>query len=257
MDDLSEISAADTSGISSSDQRAMDDILESLDRFGALVRGINSSERLIQRFSHQLVATNPSADMASVALVPEGGTKPEVVACTDPRVLDIELDQYQLDEGPGVESARTARPVRAGSDDVGRKWPDFARRVSEVGVASCLSVPLSIDNVHVGVLSLYSFVDHGFVEIDEVLLQVFVAAVEGAVWKARREEEWRMEIAGLRAAMKSRGHIEQAKGMLMVMRAINEDRAFEMLAAQSQRQNIRVATVAAEIIRALSRPSHP
>ena len=66
-----------------------------------------------------------------------------------------------------------------------------------------------------------------------------------------------MEIAGLRAAMKSRGHIEQAKGMLMVMRAINEDRAFEMLAAQSQRQNIRVTTVAAEIIRALSRPSHP
>ncbi|WP_250885369.1 ANTAR domain-containing protein [Rhodococcus erythropolis] len=242
---------AGASGISSSGQPLADNIFESLDRFSALVCA-DSPERLIQTFCQQLVATIASVDMAGVVIVPERGTKPETVACTDARVFDIELEQYRVNEGPGVESARTTQPVRAGSDSVVRKWPDFAQRVAEVGVASYLSAPLFIDDVHVGVLSLYSVVDHGFAEIDEVLLQVFIAAVEGAVWKVRRGEEWKTEIAGLRAAMKSRGHIEQAKGMLMVMHAITEDQAFEMLAAQSQRQNIRLTAVAAEIIRALS-----
>ena len=251
MDDSSAKAAADTSGISSSGQPLADDIFESPDRFSVQVSA-SASERLIQTFCQQLVATIASADMAGVVLVPERGTKPKTVACTDARVFDIEHEQYRINEGPGVESARTAQPVRADNDSVVRKWPDFAQRVSEVGVASYLSAPVFIDEIHVGVLGLYSFVDHGFDEIDEVLLQVFIAAVEGAVWKARRGEEWKTEIAGLRAAMKSRGHIEQAKGMLMVMHAITEDQAFEMLAAQSQRQNIRLTTVAAEIIRALS-----
>jgi len=251
MDDSSNIAAADSSGISSSGQPLADDIFVSLDRFSALVR-TSASDRLIQTLCHQLVATIASADMVGVMLVPERGGKPETVACTDVRVFDIELEQRRVGEGPGVESARVAQHVRAASDEVGRKWPEFAQRVFGVGVASYLSAPLFIDDVHIGVLSLYSFVDHGFAELDEVLLQVFIAAVEGAVWKARRGEEWKAEIAGLRAAMKSRGHIEQAKGMLMVMHAITEDQAFEMLAAQSQRHNIRLTTVAAEIIRALS-----
>lgn len=251
MDDSSAMAAADASGISSPGESLADDIFESLDRFSARVSA-SAPERLIQTFCQQLVATMVSADMAGVVLVPERGTKPETAACSDVRVFDIEREQCRIHEGPGVESARTAQPVRADSDELVRKWPDFAQRVSEVGIASYLSAPLFIDEIHVGVLNLYSFVDHGFAEIDEVLLQVFIAAVEGVVWKVRRGEEWKTEIAGLRAAMKSRGHIEQAKGMLMVMHAITADEAFEMLAAQSQRQNIRLTTVAAEIIRALS-----
>lgn len=248
VDDTSEIATADALDISSGPP-VEDAVFEALDRLDARVRGASALERMLQTFCQQSVATIPSSDMAGIALVPERGTKLQTVACTDARVLDIGLDQYRVDEGPGVESARTAQLVRAGREDVRKRWPDFARRVAEIGVASYLSVPLSIDGVHVGVFSLYGFVDHGFAEIDDVLLQVFIAAVEGAVWKARRGEEWKMEIAGLRAAMKSRGYIEQAKGMLMVVHAIDEDQAFEMLATQSQRQNIRVTAVAAEIIR--------
>ncbi|MFI8664687.1 ANTAR domain-containing protein [Rhodococcus qingshengii] len=252
MDDSPEAHKPHTSSTTSSAQPITDDIFESLDRFSALVRNTNAPEGQIQTFCEQMVATIPTVDMAGVALIPERGTTPQTVKCTDARVLEIELDQHRVDEGPGVESARTGQRMRVNSGDVTSKWPDFARCAESVGVSSYLSVPLSIDEVQVGVLSLYSFVDHGFAEIDGVLLQVFIAAVEGAVWKSRRGEEWRVEIAGLRAAMKSRGHIEQAKGMLMVVHAITEDQAFEMLAAQSQRQNIRVTTVAAEIIRALS-----
>ena len=252
MNDSPDTAAAETSGIARSDQPDVADIPDSLDRLGALAHSTRAPDTLVQKFCQQLVATMPSADMAGVTLVPQRGTKAQTAACTDPRVLDLELDQYRIGEGPSLESARTAQLVRADSATADKKWPDFTQHAAKIGIASYLSVPLRIDDRHVGVLSLYSMADHGFVEIDAVVLQVFVAAVEGAVWKARKEKEWRDEIAGLRAAMKSRGHIEQAKGMLMVMHAITEDQAFDMLAAQSQRQNIRLTTVAAQIIQALS-----
>ncbi len=119
--------------------------------------------------------------------------------------------------------------------------------------ASYLSAPLTTDDDHVGALNLYSFDDHGFSEIDEVLVQVFVAAVEGAVWNARRAEQWRAEVEGLQEAMKTRAAIEQAKGMLMVLHGISAERAFEVMVEQSQSRNIRVAAIAAEVVETLTK----
>jgi AmiR/NasT family two-component response regulator len=77
-----------------------------------------------------------------------------------------------------------------------------------------------------------SYSDHGFTKIDEVLLQVFVAAIEGALWNARWAQRWRTEVDGLREAMNSRAVIEQAKGIVMALHAIDNGRAFEMLVRQ-------------------------
>lgn len=88
--------------------------------------------------------------------------------------------------------------MRVRIDDAAQRWPEFAKNVAGMGVASYLSAPLTIDDGHVGALNLYSFSGHGFSEIDEVLLQVFVAAVEGAVWNARRVEYWQAEARACR-----------------------------------------------------------
>lgn len=60
--------------------------------------------------------------------------------------------------------------------------------------------------------------------------------------------------AGLQEAMKSRALIEQAKGMLMALHGISADRAFEVLVEQSQSRNIRVATIALEVVETLTTP---
>lgn len=54
--------------------------------------------------------------------------------------------------------------------------------------------------------------------------------------------------------MKSRALIEQAKGMLMALHGISADRAFEVLVEQSQSRNIRVATIALEVVETLTTP---
>lgn len=166
--------------------------------------------------------------------------------------LDVDVDQYRANEGPCLESARTRQVVRVRIEDAAQRWPAFAANVAGMGVGSYLSVPLVTGVDHVGALNLYGFSGDGFSEIDEVLLQVFVAAVEGAIWNARRAEQWRVEVEGLQAAMKSRARIEQAKGMLMVLHGISAERAFEVLVEQSQSRNVRVAVIAAEVVETLT-----
>lgn len=251
---LSEDSASDTSLVDITAERPYhsDEIAEALERFGALLRTSMDLSTLLQAVSAQIVATIPGADMAGVTTLSADSGQPETVACTDERALDVDIDQYRADEGPCLESARTRQVVRVRVEDAALRWPQFAANIAGMGVASFLSAPLTIDERHVGALNLYGFGDHGFTEIDEVLLQVFVAAVEGAVWNARRAEQWRFEVDGLRAAMKTRATIDQAKGMLMALHGISEDRAFEVLVQQSQQRNIRVAVVAAEVVKSLT-----
>ena len=208
---------------------------------------------MLQSVCAQIVATIPTADMAGVTVLSARDKQPETVACTDERALDVDVDQYRANEGPCLESARTRQVVRVRIDDAALRWPEFAANVAGMGVASYLSVPLTTDEDQVGALNLYGFSDHGFSEIDEVLLQVFVAAVEGAIWNARRAEQWRTEVAGLQEAMKTRASIEQAKGMLMVLHGISAERAFEVLVEQSQSRNVRVTAIAAEVVETLTK----
>ncbi|MBT2269667.1 MULTISPECIES: GAF and ANTAR domain-containing protein [Rhodococcus erythropolis group] len=229
-----------------------DEISSALDRFGALLRAPMELPVLLQSVCAQIVATIPSADMAGVTILSAHTRKPETVACTDERALDVDIDQYRANEGPCLEAARTRQVVRVRIEDAVLRWPAFAQNVAGMGVASYLSAPLVTGEDHVGALNLYSYSDHGFTEIDEVLLQVFVAAVEGSIWNARRAQQWRCELEGLREAMKSRARIEQVKGMLMAVHAIGEEWAFEMLVEQSQQRNVRLAAVAAELVETLA-----
>src|SRR5262245_32463892 len=69
----------------------------------------------------------------------------------------------------------------------------------------------------------------------------------GADWIARirRLEE---EVNGLRRAQRSRGLIEQAKGMLAERMGTDPETAFKHLSQQSQRRNIPVVDLATEMV---------
>ena len=53
---------------------------------------------------------------------------------------------------------------------------------------------------------------------------------------------------GLGEAMKNRAVIEQAKGILMARQQCGEDEAFDLLVRASQRENIKLRTVAQRIV---------
>lgn len=57
-------------------------------------------------------------------------------------------------------------------------------------------------------------------------------------------------------AVEHRATIEQAKGALMLSFSINDEAAFELLRGYSSRSNVRLAAVAARIVRGLSDPQY-
>ncbi|GAC1445310.1 MAG: hypothetical protein NVSMB55_25700 [Mycobacteriales bacterium] len=65
---------------------------------------------------------------------------------------------------------------------------------------------------------------------------------------ARKAAQQEREIEGLRAALEARLIIGQAQGMVMVKYQLTADKAFAVLVRLSQHQNIKVRTLAAQIV---------
>ncbi|MDI6626560.1 MAG: GAF and ANTAR domain-containing protein [Rhodococcus sp. (in: high G+C Gram-positive bacteria)] len=221
---------------------------DSLDHFRELLRSQCEVDVILQRVCEQVTETIPGADMAGVTLLRDGENHPETAALTDVRVFDVDLDQYRANEGPCLEAARTRSMVRVRVREVATRWPDFAAKVAGLGVESYLSAPLSIDDRHLGALNIYGLGDHGFDDVDELVVRVFVTAVEAAVWNSRRSEVAQTEVDGLQEAMKTRAYIEQAKGIIMAARGISAEDAFAVLSEQSQNTNVKVTDVARRLI---------
>ncbi|MFI8565481.1 ANTAR domain-containing response regulator [Rhodococcus sp. NPDC078407] len=207
---------------------------------------------ILQAMTIEVVEALTNADLAGITLVDEDGDLPQTVASTDPRVNDVDADQYRSNEGPCLESARTQQMVRVLVSGVEHRWPRFAKNVSDIGVQSYLSAPLIVDDKHLGALNIYSFDPHGFNNIDEALLGLFIRSIETAVFVSRRAQSAEEEVDGLLTAMKTRAQIEQAKGIIMAMRGVDPDEAFAFLSEQSQSRNIKVADIATTLIQSIS-----
>ena len=54
--------------------------------------------------------------------------------------------------------------------------------------------------------------------------------------------------------MESRGEIEQAKGILMAQQRCGPDEAFDLLRRASQRANIKISVLAAQIVENVASP---
>jgi len=229
--------------------RHVGDVFDSLETFRAMLLARNPVERVLQGLCEQVVAVIPGADFAGVTLLQHEQRTPKTVACSDSRVLDIDSDQFSADEGPCLDAVRCNRRIMCvGMDDITLRWPRFARSAVDIGVRSYLCAPLEVDSAQAGSLNLYSHDEHGFEVIDEVIVTLFVTSVEAAVWSSRRTAEALAEIDGLRKAMITRGTIEQAKGILMAVRAVPPEAAFEALVEQSQLENVPLSLLAGRIV---------
>lgn len=202
--------------------------------------------RVLQRTVGQVTAAIPGADMASVsALGPDG---PWTVAASSDRVLAVDDDQYAAGDGPCLEAARTGRVVRVAVREAHARWPAFARAAAAAGVASYLSGPLLVDGEFAGSLNLYSEQDHGFGELDEALLRLYVTAATAAIASTRRYADARRLAGQLRQALDSRAVIDQAIGVLIGASGISAEQAFAELSRQSQNTNTKLREIAAAVV---------
>ncbi len=161
----------------------------------------------------------------------------EVVATTDrvPRRLD-DLQQ-QLGAGPCLTAARKQIVVRMHDLTDDARWPRFRETALELGVTSMLCLPLYVDRDVLGTLSLYSPDPGAFRVGAEPVARLLAALAAVALAETRLAEQ-------LRAAMRSRDLIGQAKGILMREHRITADEAFARLRRRSQHTNTKLLDVA-------------
>ncbi|BAH48462.1 GAF and ANTAR domain-containing protein [Rhodococcus opacus] len=208
---------------------------------------------LLQRVCEQVVDAIADADMAGVSLLRDGLV--ETVAYADETVRQIDIQSFQAIDGDdyfGVAGSR--KVVKATRGEAAARWPSLADNLDQAGMRSFLSAPLAVDEALAGTLDIYGRGDHGFSELDAVVLLVYTTAIEGLLRSARSVELARNEVTGLTRAMKTRAVIEQAKGIVMALRGVSADRAFEILVAQSQQEHVKLAEVARRIVESVTNP---
>lgn len=169
-------------------------------------------------------------------------------AATDPVVTRIDDVQYASGEGPCPQAATTRHIVRVTGAQARALYPRFWAGQADFGMRSFLSAPLTVDDIHVGALNLYSRGDHGFDRLDEAALRIYVIAAESTLHAATRVATLQGTVDGYVKAMQTRAAIEQCKGILQLLLGVSEEKAFDLLTWQSQNTNVPVRQLCEQLL---------
>lgn len=229
-----------------------------LEEVAGVLSGVDEMHDYLVRVVHAVRNHIAGCDEVGVTLLVDG--RPSTVAYTTVTTLEIDAVQYQLDEGPCLEAARERTEVVAslggavngGGGTADERWPNFAEAVRADGMRSLLALPLVSGDQCVGALNLYGHAPQAFAAAETSLARL-AASRAADVIVAVLQLDGAQRLAGqLEQAMASRAVIEQAKGALMAMRGIDEHAAFEWLRTTSQSRNVKVRTLAEQVLTGLS-----
>ncbi|GGB78321.1 hypothetical protein N798_03125 [Knoellia flava TL1] len=206
----------------------------------------------LTRVVHAVRRHVTGCDEVGVTMLVDG--RPSTAAYTTVTTLEVDAVQYQLDEGPCLEAARerteVVATIGAGGDrgDATLRWPHFAEAVRRDGIQSLMALPLLSGAECVGALNLYSQTPHAFDDFEASVARVAAARAADAIVAVTELDGARRLAGQLEQAMASRAVIEQAKGVLMALRGIDEHEAFDWLRATSQTRNVRVKTLSEQVV---------
>jgi GAF domain-containing protein len=151
--------------------------------------------------------------------------------------------------GPCLAAAAEGRVVRVADLRRDERWPRFTTAAAALGMASMVSLPLATDRDRIGALNLYASGPDAFDGESVDVGSIFAVHASIAIASARLEEQ-------LRAAVQSRGLIGQAVGILMARNGLTAPPAFELLKLASQHRNVRLRTLAEDVVEGRLKASH-
>ncbi|MFC0449018.1 GAF and ANTAR domain-containing protein [Rhodococcus jostii] len=227
-----------------------DAVTASLESVLELLETEDEANVVLHTLCLQIVQAFPGAAMAGVTVLRPAG--PVTAAATSDEVARLQELQHRFGEGPSLDAARSADTVRADRAGAHERWPAYAASSEQAGVHSYLSVPLLPRSEQPGALTLYGVLPHAFHRMDESVLELYVEAAAVAVRNARRHGEARNLIEQLRIAVRTRAVIDQAKGIVMALRGLDAETAFDVLVARSQRENVKLRVVAERVVATVS-----
>jgi GAF domain-containing protein len=135
----------------------------------------------LERLARLTCRMIPDCSGASVSMLVDG--EPSTVATTDKVTLELDLVQYDADDGPCVR-ALGGEMIRIGHIPSDEQFPHFARGAADRRVLSVLSTPAIDHGAVVGSLNVYSRRSDAFDERVEATVMVMAAEVAHALVKS-------------------------------------------------------------------------
>ncbi|HEY2666615.1 MAG TPA: GAF and ANTAR domain-containing protein [Actinomycetota bacterium] len=214
----------------------------------------------------------PQADAATITIADAGGPA-RTASCEETEaplrsaghitVAELDAEQNRLDEGPCLAAMRDRQTIQIDSVHTETRWRGFCRVALAAGIESVLAVPLGDESVEApsGAINFFARTPHVFTEADRCAanrfsVQAGVAAANAAAF-ADLQADRALLARRLEDALHSRAVIDQAVGILMERERLGPDEAFQMLHSASQKLNVKLRAIAAEIVGSVADPRPP
>ncbi|MEU7583990.1 GAF and ANTAR domain-containing protein [Streptomyces sp. NPDC041068] len=216
----------------------------------ALLLDTETLDDFLCGLAEQAMRNAPKADGCGITLQRAGRFLTVTSAGTSAPALDEK--QYGLDDGPCLQALRTGEEVPVSDLMEEQRWGAYPAHAVATGTRSSLSLPIAPRSDTAGAFNLYSPVPHGFDDTDLPALRTLAAQATGAIELARRMARSRQFTSDVRQAVRSRGVIDQAIGIIMAQQRCPSAEAFAILRGASQNRNLKLRDLCAELITRLT-----
>lgn len=187
---------------------------------------------------------------AAITLMTGRGVQ-EPVCATDVVASRLHDLQFDLGEGPCVDSFETGRPTLVAdiADPADARWPVFAAAAGETGARGMYVFPLSVGHARLGVLDCYRD-EPGSLDDDE--LSGALRSVDAAVWvlldHAEPRDGGHTGWVWFDGSPLSRAGVHQATGMLSVQAGVSLATALARLRAAAFTSGRSLDDLAADVV---------
>jgi GAF domain-containing protein len=186
--------------------------------------------------------------VAGVAVTLSVDGEPWTVGSSNDLAAEVDLIQYQVGVGPCLLALREGISTYASDLASDERWGSYGPRAAAHGAASCISVPVLVDDSPVAVVKAYSSEVDGLTADQQDTARAVALEVAGGVRLAVTLGEQAQLLDDREAAMHTRRAIDLALGVLMVRGQCSAAEAFSTMRALSQNQNIKLREAAQQVL---------
>ncbi|MGH4035905.1 GAF and ANTAR domain-containing protein [Actinomycetota bacterium Odt1-20B] len=205
--------------------------------------------------AEQAMGFAPKADGCGITLQRAGRFLTVTSAGTSAPALDEK--QYGLDDGPCLQALRTGREVLVTDLMDELRWGAYPAHAVAAGTRSSMSFPIAPHTDTAGALNLYCPHPHGFDDSDLDSLRTLASQATGAIELAQRMARSRQFTDDVQQALRYRGAIDQAIGIIMAQQRCPSAEAFAILRSASQNRNVKLRDLCVDLITRLTgQPPH-
>lgn len=173
----------------------------------------------------------------------------QFAAASSAVIVELEQLQEQTQTGPCRDAFDNNLIVTvADVRERGDRWPEYAARARQIGVAAVAALPMHLGSESIGALDLYSDMPRQWSDDDLAAAAVLANIATGYMVNSSLLRQREALAEQLETALRTRLVIEQAKGMIAAQRRVSIERAFELIRAHARNNNVKLAAVARAIV---------